>query len=123
MGDLNNDGYTDMIVDTGLHSTIFVNQRCEGADCGSYNPEFVNLALINDIRTFYQFRPTGLATSSLSFCSMSFFDLYEDGHLDVIGVECKGERGLRTGKITPILNSLVLDAFFMKITVLANMNN
>lgn len=54
---------------------------------------------------------------------MSFFDLYEDGHLDMMGVTCDQTGVARTGKITPIVNALQLDAFFMKITVLANPSN
>ena len=54
---------------------------------------------------------------------MSFFDFYEDGHLDIMGTRCASEESVRVGKIIPILNSLNIDAFFMKITVLSNIGN
>lgn len=56
---------------------------------------------------------------------MSFFDLYEDGVLDIIMNQCSRNGVLdiyqQVGTIRPIVNALLLDAFFMKVFVLNNM--
>ena len=52
MGDVNNDGYVDMIVDSGARAKIYVNLRCLQDDCGSFNPLFVSQADIINIRKF-----------------------------------------------------------------------
>lgn len=95
-----------------------------GSDCGSYNPKFLaTTAGVSNLRKFTYRALSGVESTAISFCSMSFFDLYEDGHLDMMGVTCDQTGVARTGKITPIINALQLDAFFMKITVLANPSN
>lgn len=87
MGDINNDGYVDMIADTGRQVKIFVNTQCtSSSSCGSFNPLFLEQASILNIRKFSEFKPNGLAQSTINFCSMSFYDFYEDGHLDIMGL-------------------------------------
>lgn len=52
---------------------------------------------------------------------MSFFDFYEDGKLDILANTCA--KSLSSGPILPILNSLNLDAFFIKVLILNNLEN
>lgn len=54
---------------------------------------------------------------------MSFFDIHEDGRLDIFSNLCPltSFDEQKPGKILAIYNSLPIDAFFIKITVLENL--
>jgi len=58
-------------------------------------------------------------------CEMSFFDIHEDGRLDLFSNLCPlaSFDQQKAGKILAIYNSLPIDAFFIKITVLENLEN
>lgn len=56
---------------------------------------------------------------------MSFFDIHEDGRLDIFSNLCPTDSfgTQKSGKILAIYNALPIDAFFIKITILQNINN
>lgn len=56
---------------------------------------------------------------------MSFFDMQEDGRLDLMSNLCSSIvlQPETKGSILAIYNSLPIDAFFIKITVLENLGN
>lgn len=121
-GDINNDGFFDLIVDGPGQAVLLTNYQCANSSCGTYNAKFMDMWSINNIRMFRQRSIDGMNSYNSQICDMSFFDIEEDGRLDLMTNLCNPQNSLETtpGNLMFVLNSLSIDAFFIKISVLDN---
>jgi hypothetical protein len=124
-GDINNDGFLDLIIDGPNRAILLINQVCNSDNCGTYNPKFMQTWSLGFIRIFTEQSIEGLTNYNTHICSMSFFDIQEDGRLDLLSNMCNSVllQPETKGSILAIYNSLSIDAFFLKLTILENLNN
>lgn len=80
---------------------------------------------MGNIRIFEKRTIDGLGNFNGKICKISFFDIHEDGRLDLFSNLCPTDSfaAEKSGKILAIYNALPIDAFFIKITVLENQLN
>lgn len=113
-GDFNMDGYPDLLVtlkktDGGQPQTFFMkNVDCGGRVCGPLSRRFV-------------VDWTALAPFSNGTITGAFYDFYQDGILDVLMVERKGNSDLY--RQVAFRNTLDYDANFVKVIVLTGLTN
>jgi hypothetical protein len=74
-GDINNDGFMDLIVDGPNRANLYINQVCNNDNCGSYNPKFMQTWSLGFIRIFVERPIDGMTNYNNKICAMSFFDI------------------------------------------------
>lgn len=89
----------------------------------NYNSKYMENWALGKIRIFSLRSIDGLIELNAKVCKMSFIDIYEDGRLDLMVNMCPIDSfdKERIGYILPIYNSLPIDAFFLKMTILENL--
>lgn len=87
-GDINNDGYLDFVIDGPNKAELVINMQCLNQFCGTYNTKFMEQWPLGKIRTFEPRKIDGMANYNGKICKMSFFDLHEDGRLDLMTNLC-----------------------------------
>jgi hypothetical protein len=115
----------DLVVDGPNRANLYVNQVCNNDNCGSYNPKFMQTWSLGFIRVFVERPIDGMTNYNNKICAMSFFDIEEDGRLDLMSNLCTTilQQPEILGNILAVYNSLSIDAFFIKLTILENLNN
>eukprot|EP01116_Phalansterium_solitarium_P000950 TRINITY_DN10777_c0_g1_i1.p1 TRINITY_DN10777_c0_g1~~TRINITY_DN10777_c0_g1_i1.p1 ORF type:complete len:720 (-),score=218.54 TRINITY_DN10777_c0_g1_i1:42-2201(-) len=121
VGDYNLDGFPDLLIPTvwqrpdgsqAYTIELWQNVQCSDSTCGSS-------AASSGARTFQQMTDgTDALSSMLDAYAGAFFDIDDDGTLDIIVLRDSSLAQLASGSgrqyVSPVVNGYEMDAFFMK---------